>query len=502
MYIVDGSADGDKFKSEEFLASLNLSESSTLCIKEILSTQMFHSFVEERCENPSDPEVLFFDDTINAKFNRSKKVVLTGRKKETAFLDDTRFMVCTFVKCRLFASFDFLKLIRFTFYVSVQLQITETYTPPPPSNFGLPDDGRSYQYSTFPKLDSNMYGKIRAPMIWQDQNRRDLLRGSGRRSSIAALRSEQAVVEKASRSLLSYGTKRRSRNLESALKILSLPFNGIPKKATHEMGYRRTQELSSVERDRSSSVVSNVTIPSEFDSSADMELTSAEEIVLNARRKQAILMTIIAKFQCHCHVHLENKRSRARTKKFIWMSQESELRNAIAAKYIQSWFRSYLIRQEYLQKKKVVLFLQAQNRGMKIRLAYHLLLDCVTHLQATCRGFIARRILESLATDRMNTYKEQIFFFWNVTSTPLSYRAQCWQIFKAITFLRLRIAEQEIVRLWKELKIPVQGDAHDPGVVPKRAGICLGSVHGISHKIYQSALKVRGNMYVHKCLDV
>jgi cob(I)alamin adenosyltransferase len=95
MYIVDGSSNGDRFKSEDFSAGLNLSENSTLFVKEILSTQMFHNFVEERCENPSDPEVLFFDDTINAKFNRSKKVVLTGRKKETAFLDDTRSMVRT-----------------------------------------------------------------------------------------------------------------------------------------------------------------------------------------------------------------------------------------------------------------------------------------------------------------------------------------------------------------------------------------------------------------------
>jgi hypothetical protein len=86
--------DGDNFRLSDFLAGLNLSESSTECVKEILSTQMFHNFVEERRENPGDPEVLFFDDTINAKFNRSKKVVLTGRKKETAFLDDNRSMVC------------------------------------------------------------------------------------------------------------------------------------------------------------------------------------------------------------------------------------------------------------------------------------------------------------------------------------------------------------------------------------------------------------------------
>ena len=91
----DGLLDGDNFRLDDFLTALNLPDSSTECVKEILSTQMFHNFVEERRENPADPEVLFFDDTINAKFNRSKKVVLTGRKKETAFLDDNRSMVCS-----------------------------------------------------------------------------------------------------------------------------------------------------------------------------------------------------------------------------------------------------------------------------------------------------------------------------------------------------------------------------------------------------------------------
>ena len=99
LYMVDRSPEGERFKSEEFLAGMNLSESSTFFVKEILATQMFHNFIVERCENPTDPEVLFFDDTINAKFNRSKKVVLTGRKKETTFLDDTRSMVRTFSKC-------------------------------------------------------------------------------------------------------------------------------------------------------------------------------------------------------------------------------------------------------------------------------------------------------------------------------------------------------------------------------------------------------------------
>jgi IQ calmodulin-binding motif len=328
-------------------------------------------------------------------------------------------------------------------------------------------------------------------MSWQDQNRRDLLRGSGRRASIAALRSEQAVVEKASRSLLSYGTKRRSRNLESALKILSSPFSGIPKRTAHETGYRRTEETTTFERERSSSVVSNVTIPSEFDSATDMELSSAEEIVLNARRKQAILMSILARFQLQCRLHLKVKRAGERMERVCWTSQEnSKQRNALAATFIQKWFRSHLIRQEYMRKKKLILLLQAQNRGIKVRLAYQLLLFSITHLQAVCRGYVTRSIIASLATDRMNTYKHQIFALWNIASTPLTYRAQFWQIFRANTLLRLHLTEQEIVRLWKELNIQMQNDANDIRFASKRAGIQLGSVDGTSYNIHRSALKV------------
>jgi hypothetical protein len=54
---------------------------------------MFDRFLEERQENPKNPVVLFFDESINAKLNRSKKAALThigrgGGKKSTDFLDD------------------------------------------------------------------------------------------------------------------------------------------------------------------------------------------------------------------------------------------------------------------------------------------------------------------------------------------------------------------------------------------------------------------------------
>lgn len=73
--------------------SLNLSKSCAKFVSSLLATQMFQVFTVERCENPNDPEVLFFNDSIIAKTNRSKKSTLAGGKKETRFLDDTRSMV-------------------------------------------------------------------------------------------------------------------------------------------------------------------------------------------------------------------------------------------------------------------------------------------------------------------------------------------------------------------------------------------------------------------------
>jgi hypothetical protein len=85
--------DRKSFRSAEFLASTNGTGASTIFLGHVLKTQMFDRFLEERQENPKNPVVLFFDESINAKLNRSKKAALThirrgGGKKLTNFLDD------------------------------------------------------------------------------------------------------------------------------------------------------------------------------------------------------------------------------------------------------------------------------------------------------------------------------------------------------------------------------------------------------------------------------
>uniref|UniRef100_K3W6U9 Arf-GAP domain-containing protein n=1 Tax=Globisporangium ultimum (strain ATCC 200006 / CBS 805.95 / DAOM BR144) TaxID=431595 RepID=K3W6U9_GLOUD len=107
------------FDGEAFLRD-NYDAMSRPFMAQLIATQMFDRFVEDRVFNPQFPEVLFFDQSINQKLNRSLSI---GKKKyDCSFLDDR--------------SDD----------------IQETFIAPPPSNIGLPDDGTIYNYKAFPRL--------------------------------------------------------------------------------------------------------------------------------------------------------------------------------------------------------------------------------------------------------------------------------------------------------------------------------------------------------------
>jgi dDENN domain len=94
----------NKFRSTDFIIhgihhGTSTSNNALEFVESIISTQMFEAFLEDRRCCPDDPEVLFFDESITAKHNRSKKQALTnismGRamKQSTDFLDDTNHLV-------------------------------------------------------------------------------------------------------------------------------------------------------------------------------------------------------------------------------------------------------------------------------------------------------------------------------------------------------------------------------------------------------------------------
>jgi len=56
--------------------------------------------------------------------------------------------------------------------------VSDTYTPPAPSNWGLPDDGRIYSYASFPSLNKDLFGNTRPP--------RQLLKGPEQQRTVVS----------------------------------------------------------------------------------------------------------------------------------------------------------------------------------------------------------------------------------------------------------------------------------------------------------------------------
>ena len=86
----------DLFDEDDFVDDLKLHDDSPEFLQRVLQTQMFQRFLEERKDNPDHPEMRFFDESIVAKNNRSKKYVLSkGGKQPTPFLDNVSDKVST-----------------------------------------------------------------------------------------------------------------------------------------------------------------------------------------------------------------------------------------------------------------------------------------------------------------------------------------------------------------------------------------------------------------------
>lgn len=337
-------------------------------------------------------------------------------------------------------------------------------------------------------------------MKWREQNLRASLRHVGRRSSTLALANEQAVVEKATRSMLTIVTKRGVRNLETALKALSTPFVATPRRSATGPG-SGGRDGRTPSRERSvHSFLSDLSLPSTLDMTPEV-VSSAEEVVLNARRKRAILVGIIVKFQAYCRMYLKRNRRHSLLQNCHDTSgrtgnDELKIRR-VAAVVIQCWVRAFLARRRFTMIRLAVVTLQANRRRLFVRAAYHMLLTDISKAQAVSRGHLIRRCLSALISRRMKTYKKQIFLLWSRADTPLSYRSKFWPHLNSASFVRMAVAELELTRLWKELKIQPPNYSHNSANMQDE-GLRLGALLGVSNNINWKTLEVRAAKLLHR----
>lgn len=86
-FIIEGGS--NMFDEHRFLRDFGEEKETTAFVGRFLKTQIFQRFLEERMDNPDHHEIRFFDESILAKLNRSKRSTMAkGGPLPTPFLED------------------------------------------------------------------------------------------------------------------------------------------------------------------------------------------------------------------------------------------------------------------------------------------------------------------------------------------------------------------------------------------------------------------------------
>ena len=424
------------FNREAFLKeSSHLNSECHEYVTMCLQSQMFERFIEERIENSNQPEIRFFNESIIQKLNRSAKSGLT-KKKDTPFLSDSSDIV------------------------------SETFNPPPPSNWGLPDDGRVYVYSSFPHLKPELFGKIRPP--------RHLLRGPEQQRTVHdqhKLISKMltdggrgaggaAGLTKDGKPIPNSILPPRPRDLEWALNVLVFKENTLVPTTT---GQRKQPALPQDGKDanmfvtalraKQQGVVNAVTRLQAKNRSKGLrkrflQEKKAAKFIQGCWRGVCILRTYRGAFLDVVKIVKVVQRV---FRGFAGRLVAAERRWAIMT--IQRYARGLKVRQNVAKMNLCAKRLQAAERGRRARFAWTLIRELIVTAQAHVRGWFKRKIAAKERKERLAEYRAQIFQLWRRAHTPLAYRSRFWLLFDGSGFLHVAVHEDELLRLWRDLGV-------------------------------------------------
>ena len=393
--------------------------------------------------------------------------------------------------------------------------MTKTFTPPPPSNLGLPDDGSYYHYGSFPSLDYSLFGRIRPPALWPD-----LGHSSGRiRMSTRALKTQQEIVNKAMKPLLLAPAammsmaRRSAKDLEAALNALSPVFsNSSGRDVNAGKDKRRRGETNPVASTETASTTK----------SSVSTLSRADALILNARRKQGILLVLVVTIQACWRRHValsqfknirraisqlqrafrshrdKTARSSRRLRRIVtiqtlarrFLAQAEKRTKLGSVQLIQRWNRGRMVRTRFKELRKAATTIQAITRQRRTHFIYDLVRKLVSMVQARVRGVLVRKQINDIMDKRMVLYQRHLFTLWQKTHTSLSFRTKLWSdVWPSWgTFSSCRVVENELIRQWGLLELHLRSgdvDARDNGI---------GSVIEIRNDVFRWCLHVEAQL--------
>jgi hypothetical protein len=331
-------------------------------------------------------------------------------------------------------------------------------------------------------------------MIWDDKRNQS----KRVRSSTININTQQDIVKRAMLPLMAPGAiasvvRKSAKDLESALYSLkglhwdrglrsrsSRYSKDTSKSKNKSKGAARTlksgQSTTSVESTESERTV--------------MTLSKADLIVMNARRKQSILLDLVIALQAtwrmciarkhYSHfrravVHLQRKFRHIPTlatggrpspnvrlshvlaiqrdaRRFLARKMLQKSKRAVAT--LQRKARGHVARRRFTRQRASALMIQKHIKGRRDRFAFNMLKIMVCKVQACIRGFRVRNALQTVFESTMALYRREIVSLWQATHVPLSLRTKLWPAFSSgVGFARLRVAESELGRMWQTLGI-------------------------------------------------
>jgi hypothetical protein len=348
----------------------------------MLQSQMFERFLEERYTRPDLPEIRFFDESIIEKLNRSR----TAAKRDTPFLDDT------------------------------SNDVSETYNPPLPSNWGLPDNGMAYFYATFPRLDRNAFGSVRQvrKLLRAPQQNR-LLNSSSvqamQRSLLSLAAGDQAGG--GSGSSLASTFRQAQRRYEMVVHAV-IRLQALRRMLVCRRQYRKLRV-------------------------AARTLQAWWRLAAQARHTRVLYYEMIRRVRCiqrAYRIYSCRKKLRVRMR-------------AVLA--VQTLARRFVRQRQYLRMRAAAIIIQSRVKCWLSQRAFQAIKELVTRAQACIRGWLHRRSAYRDRVQRVGRMRAQMFTLWRLAHTSLVYRSRFWVLFDGNGFLHLAVHEDELRRLWRDL---------------------------------------------------
>lgn len=279
--------------------------------------------------------------------------------------------------------------------------------------------------------------------------------------------------------------RKSAKDLESALSAL----RGV-------QWEKHMKHISSAKKERQRMLNRTSTSESTESERTVTTLSNADTIMMNARRKQSILLDLVIMLQAQWRLYIARKRYtrfrrtvlrlQRRFRKIPedapWTTDDPNPRAQLNyIMVIQRNVRGFLARKEVEKRKRAVttiqrniaryaaqlrftrqragaLMIQKHIKSRRDRFAYEFVRILICRLQARIRGYMVRKRIIIILNQEWKLFRQEIVCLWQASHVSLSLRTNFWPILcSSPTFARLRIAENEIRRLWALLGIDLEG---------------------------------------------